>query len=153
MINDRTGMGMSMNLARPAGKITMGLCALLLIVCLPGFSLWFIAVDFTPREARIEDGTLYFGHVTEKYEIPLDEISGTELLDDLPSAKRVAGTGMNTLCEGRFEVEGYENVRISLDPGQDRYIVVLTEGGLTRIFNLMTQAETEAFYAELAAAL
>lgn len=153
MINDRTGMGMSMNLARPAGKITMGLCALLLIVCLPGFSLWFIAVDFTPREARIEDGTLYFGHVTEKYEIALDEISGTELLNDLPSAKRVAGTGMNTLCEGRFEVEGYENVRISLDPQQDCYIVVLTDEGLTRIFNLMTQAETEAFYAELAAAL
>ena len=153
MINDRTGMGMSMNLARPAGKVVMGLCALLLIVCLPGFSLWFIAVDFTPREARIEDGTLYFGHVTEKYEIALDEISGTELLDDLPSAKRVAGTGMNTLCEGRFEVEGYENVRISLDPQQDCYIVVLTDEGLTRIFNLMTQAETEAFYAELAAAL
>ena len=44
-------------------------------------------------------------------------------------------------------------MRISLDPGQDRYIVVLTEGGLTRIFNLMSAAETEAFYAELAAAL
>ena len=153
MINDRTGMGMSMNLARPAGKITMGLCALLLIVCLPGFSLWFIAMDFTPREARIEAGALYFEHFTEKYEIALDEISGTELLDELPSAKRVAGTGMDTLCEGRFDVEGYENVRISLDPQQDCYIVVLTDEGLTRIFNLMTQAETEAFYAELAAAL
>ena len=153
MINDRTGMGMSMNLARPAGKITMGLCALLLIVCLPGFSLWFIAMDFTPREARIEAGVLYFEHITEKYEIALDEISGTGLLDELPSARRVAGTGMDTLCEGRFDVEGYENVRISLDPQQDCYIVVLTDEGLTRIFNLMTRAETEAFYAELAAAL
>ena len=153
MINDRTGVGMSMNLARPAGKITMGLCALLLIVFLPGFSLWFIAMDYTPREARIEDGVLYFEHFTEKYEIALDEISGTELLDELPSARRVAGTGLDTLCEGRFDVEGYENVRISLDPGQGCYIVVLTEGGLTRIFNLMTEAETEGFYAELTAAL
>lgn len=42
---------------------------------------------------------------------------------------------------------------MSLDPQQDCYIVVLTDEGLTRIFNLMTQAETEAFYAELAAAL
>ena len=127
--------------------------ALLLIVCLPGFSLWFIAMDFTPREARIEAGALYFEHFTEKYEIALDEISGTELLDELPSARRVAGTGMDTLCEGRFDVEGYENVRISLDPQQDCYIVVLTDEGLTRIFNLMTQAETEAFYSELTAAL
>ena len=103
--------------------------------------------------ARIEDGALHFQHFTERYEIPLDEISETELLYELPRAARVAGTGMDTLCEGRFDVEGYENVRISLDPGQDCYIVVLTDEGLTRIFNLMTREETEAFYAELLRAL
>lgn len=153
LINDRTGMGMGMNLAKPAGKITMGLVALILVIGVPLMAGWFIAMDFTPREARIEDGTLYFEHLTEKYEIPLDDISSLELLDDLPSARRVAGTGMDTLCEGRFDVEGYENVRISLDPQQDCYIVVLTDEGLTRIFNLMTEAETEAFYAEIEAAL
>ena len=153
MINDRTGMGMSMNLARPAGKITMGLVALILVIGVPLAAVWLVAIDFTPRGARIEDGALYFHHFTERYEIPLDEVGETELLYELPRAARVAGTGMDTLCEGRFDVEGYENVRISLDPGQDRYIVVLTEGGLTRIFNLMSAAETEAFYAELAAAL
>jgi hypothetical protein len=152
LVSDRTGMGMGMNLAKPAGKITMGLVALILVIGVPLAALWLIAMDYTPREARIEDGVLYFEHFTEKYEIALDEISGTELLDSLPSAKRVAGTGMDTLCEGRFDVEGYENVRISLDPGQDCFIVVLTEGGLTRIFNLMTRGETEGFYAELTAA-
>ena len=153
LVSDRTGMGMGMNLAKPAGKITMGLVALILVIGVSLAALWLIAMDYTPREARIEDGVLYFEHFTEKYEIALDEISGTELLDSLPSAKRVAGTGMDTLCEGRFDVEGYENVRISLDPGQDCFIVVLTEGGLTRIFNLMTRGETEGFYAELTAAL
>lgn len=153
LVSDRTGMGMGMNLAKPAGKITMGLVALILVIGVPLAALWLIAMDYTPREARIEDGALYFEHFTEKYEIALDEISGTELLDELPSARRVAGTGLDTLCEGRFDVEGYENVRISLDPGQGCCIVVLTEGGLTRIFNLMTEAETEGFYAELTAAL
>ena len=153
MINDRTGMGMGLNMARPAGKIVMGICAALLFLLLPAMSGWFIVMDFTPREARIEDGTLYFEHLTEKYEIPLDDISSLELLDDLPSSRRVAGTGMDTLCEGRFDVEGYENVRISLDPQQDCYIAVLTDEGLTRIFNLMSEAETEEFYAEIEAAL
>lgn len=153
LVSDRTGMGMGMNLAKPAGKITMGLVALILVIGVPLAALWLIAMDYTPREARIEDGVLYFEHFTEKYEIALDEISGTELLDELPSARRVAGTGLDTLCEGRFDVQGYENVRISLDPGQGCCIVVLTEGGLTRIFNLMTEAETEGFYAELTAAL
>lgn len=153
MINDRTGMGTSLNMARPAGKIIMGICAALLFLLLPAMAGWFVAMDFTPREARIENGTLYFEHFTEKYEIPLDDISSLELLDELPSAKRVAGTGMNTLCEGRFDVEGYENVRISLDPGQDCYIAVLTDEGLTRIFNLMSETETEGFYAEIESAL
>lgn len=153
LINDRTGMGMGMNLAKPAGKITMGLVALILVIGVPLAAVWLVAMDFTPREARIEDGTLYFEHLTEKYEIPLGDISSLELLDDLPSSRRVAGTGMDTLCEGRFDVEGYENVRISLDPQQDCYIAVLTDEGLTRIFNLMSEAETEEFYAEIEAAL
>ena len=153
MINDRTGMGMGLNMARPAGKIVMGICAALLFLLLPAMSGWFIVMDFTPREARIEDGTLCFEHLTEKYEIPLGDISSLELPDDLPSSRRVAGTGMDTLCEGRFDVEGYENVRISLDPQQDCYIAVLTDEGLTRIFNLMSEAETEEFYAEIEAAL
>ena len=153
LINDRTGMGMGMNLAKPAGKITMGLVALILVIGVPLAAVWLVAIDFTPRTVRIEDGALYFQHFTERYEIPLDEISETELLYELPRAARVAGTGMDTLCEGRFDVEGYENVRISLDPGQDCYIVVLTAEGLTRIFNLMTREETEAFYAELLRAL
>lgn len=153
LINDRTGMGMGMNLAKPAGKITMGLVALILVIGVPLAAVWLVAIDFTPRTVRIEDGALYFQHFTERYEIPLDEVSETELLYELPRAARVAGTGMDTLCEGRFDVEGYENVRISLDPGQDCYIVVLTDEGLTRIFNLMTREETEAFYAELLRAL
>lgn len=44
-------------------------------------------------------------------------------------------------------------MRISLDPQQDCYIVVLTGEGLTRIFNLMSEAETDEFYAEIEAAL
>lgn len=70
-----------------------------------------------------------------------------------PRTAEVTRRTRHTLCEGRFDVEGYENVRISLDPGQDCYIVVLTDEGLTRIFNLMTREETEAFYAELLRAL
>ena len=64
-----------------------------------------------------------------------------------------AFSSVNAPLAGRFDVEGYENVRISLDPQQDCYIAVLTDEGLTRIFNLMSEAETEEFYAEIEAAL
>ena len=87
----------------------------------------------------------------EKYEIALEDITELDLIYELPSARRIAGTGLPYLLEGRFSVEGYENVRISLNPGQPPYIVVETEE-MTRIFALETPEETEAFYESLSAA-
>ena len=105
-----------------------------------------------PREANIEGGMLYFQHFTEKYEVNLSEITDLELLYELPSSRRVAGTGMPNLLEGRFTVEGYENARISLNPEEPPFIAVTTPE-FTRIFSLETPEETESFYNELREAL
>ena len=150
-INDRTGSGMGVNVGRPAGRVIVVGTALLLVgmmvlgVCLSaGFD--------APREAHIDDGVLYFRHFTEKYEIPLEDITSLELIDELPGAKRIAGTGLPNLVEGRFRVEGYENTRISLNPEEPPYIAVVT-ADMSRIFALGTPQETEAFYNELKEAL
>ena len=150
-INDRTGSGMGVNVGRPAGRVFMALTAALIL----GLAVVSIALALgfsAPFEAHIESGTLYFEHGMEKYEIPLEDITSLELIDDLPSARRIAGTGLPNLVEGRFRVEGYENTRISLNPGQPPYIAVLTPE-FSRIFALGTPQETEAFYNELEEAL
>ena len=149
-INDRTGSGMGVNIGRPAGKAFMAVTAAILVgvivVCIA------LALGFSsPFEASIEDGTLYFQHGMEKYEIALEDVTELDLIYELPSARRIAGTGLPYLLEGRFSVEGYENVRISLNPGQPPYIVVETEE-MTRIFALETPEETEALYEALSAA-
>ena len=41
-----------------------------------------------------------------KYEIPLENITDTQLLDTLPPSYRVVGTGMDTYLEGDFSVAG-----------------------------------------------
>ena len=150
-INDRTGSGMGVNVGRPAGKLIIIGTAVLLIG-LAVFGLTMAAGFDTPREGYIEDGTLYFQHFSEKYEIALDDIESVELLDELPEARRIAGTGMSTLLEGRFTVEGYENVRISLNPQSPPFIAVVT-GDMSRIFSLETPEETEAFYSEILEAM
>lgn len=150
-INDRTGSGMGVNVGRTSGKVFMALTAALLlglIVVSVALALGFSS----PFEARIEGGTLCFEHGTEKYEISLDGITSLELLYDLPSARRVAGTGLPNLAEGRFNVEGYENTRISLNPNEPPYIAVVTSD-MSRIFALDTPEETEEFYNELKEAL
>ena len=150
-INDRTGSGMGVNIGRPAGKAFMAVTAAILVgvivVCIA------LALGFSsPFEASIEDGTLYFQHGMEKYEIALEDVTELDLIYELPSARRIAGTGLPNLVEGRFSVEGYENVRISLNPEQPPYIAVQTED-MTRIFALDTPEETEEFYGEISEAV
>ena len=150
-INDRTGSGMGVNIGRPAGKAFMAVTAALLVglivVCIA------LALGFSsPFEASIEGDTLYFSHGMEKYEIALEDVTELELIYELPRARRIAGTGLPNLVEGRFSVEGYENVRISLNPEQPPYIAVQTED-MTRIFALDTPEETEEFYGEISEAV
>ncbi len=150
-VNDRTGSGMGVNIGRPAGKAFMAVTAALLVglivVCIA------LALGFSsPFEASIEGNTLYFSHGMEKYEIALEDVTELELIYELPRARRIAGTGLPNLLEGRFSVEGYENVRISLNPEQPPYIAVETED-MTRIFALDTPEETEEFYDEISEAV
>ena len=150
-INDRTGSGMGVNIGRPAGKafmaVTAAMLAGLIVVCVA------LALGFSsPFEASIEGDTLYFSHGMEKYEIALEDVTELELIYELPRARRIAGTGLPYLLEGRFSVEGYENVRISLNPEQPPYIAVETED-MTRIFALNTPEETEEFYDEISEAV
>ena len=150
-INDRTGSGMGVNIGRPAGKAFMAVTAAiivgLIVVCIA------LALGFSsPFEADIEGDTLYFSHGMEKYEIALEDVTELELIYELPRARRIAGTGLPNLLEGRFSVEGYENVRISLNPEQPPYIAVQTED-MTRIFALNTPEETEEFYDEISEAV
>ena len=150
-INDRTGSGMGVNIGRPAGKAFMAVTAAiivgLIVVCIA------LALGFSsPFEADIEGDTLYFSHGMEKYEIALEDVTELELIYELPRARRIAGTGLPNLLEGRFSVEGYENVRISLNPEQPPYIAVETED-MTRIFALNTPEETEEFYDEISEAV
>ena len=150
-VNDRTGSGMGVNIGRPAGKAFMAVTAAIivgLIVVCAALALGFSS----PFEASIEGNTLYFSHGMEKYEIALEDVTELELIYELPRARRIAGTGLPNLLEGRFSVEGYENVRISLNPEQPPYIAVQTED-MTRIFALNTPEETEEFYDEISEAV
>ncbi len=150
-INDRTGSGMGVNVGRPAGRAIIIGTALLLVGIMV-FGVTMAAGFDAPREGYIEGDTLYFQHFAEKYEIDLAEITDVELLDELPSARRVAGTGLPNLLEGRFTVEGYDNVRISLNPQEPPFIAVVTPD-MTRIFSLGTPEETGALYDEILEAI
>lgn len=146
-INDRVGMGMGVNVGRPAGKIVMGLSALALLA-MPFIGVWMVRAEFSPREAELREGICYFDHVSESYEIPLDSIITAELIEELPRSTRTNGTGLDGLLEGQFSADGYGRCRFCLDPRDGPFIVLETDTQ-TYIFNLMDDEKTINFYNEI----
>lgn len=126
MVNERVGMGMSMNLARPAAKWLMGITAAILLL-LPLLGVWLMAEEFLPIEWTLEADTLTVSQALTTYRVDLDQVTGAELLEELPACRRVAGTGLENLLKGSFTVEGYGSAKLCLNPNEPPFLVLETE--------------------------
>lgn len=144
MKNERVGMGMTMNMARVSGKLVMGLSGLIILL-LPLTGVWMMAEEFTPMKLTVDAGTLVSAHLREEYRIALADIRETELLEELPSASRVVGTGMETVLKGLFHVTGYGNCELCLNPQRGPYLMVRTHEK-TYLFGTNDGQETRQIY-------
>jgi len=122
MVANRTGIGTTVNIARPAGKVLM-IFAVAAILCIPCICAWVIAEEYTPVTAGVEADQLIIRHLSQE-EIPLSEITSVTLLPELPSARRVAGSGMEHLRKGTYDVEGYGRCTLSLDPTSPPFLAI-----------------------------
>ncbi len=143
-VNDRVGMNMSFNMARPAGKIIMGICTLL-VAAMPFLGVWMMAVEFSPRTVELTEGSCIVTHLTEQFSVRYEEIDSAELISKLPKYSRTVGMGLDSLCEGIYNISGYGNCEVTLDPRESPYLVMKT-GEKTYIFNLETPQQTEECY-------
>ena len=134
VVNDRVGGNTSVNLARPAGKILMGMVAALLI-CLPLLGVWLVEEERAPVELALTDEALIASHGGDRYEISRDEITGVELLSQMPSGLiRVAGTAMDTVRKGQYAAAGYTSLTLCLDPREGPWLLVTTTRGGSYLF-------------------
>ncbi len=142
LINERVGMGMSMNLARPAGKVVAVLVVLVLL-SLPVLGVWLMVQEFSPVELTLTDTSLTASQVESEYTVDRQEIVEVQLLPQLPAAKRVVGTEMSNLCKGTYTVEGYGRCTVCLNPADPPFLVVRTKDN-TCIFGGEEAAEIYA---------
>lgn len=149
IINNRTGLNTTINVARPAGKILMGLTALLL-AALPFMGLYFDRLGTKPIELAVNEEALTVRSGHYHYEVQLDEIAHTELLEKLPSnLSRKMGTGTQTLSEGTWAAEEYGTMKLLIDPNVSPFILIETKDGKYWLFNCRESAETQAVFNEL----
>lgn len=126
MINERVGMGMSMNFAHPLGK-AMAIFCIIALLSLPLLGVWMMAEELTPIRAEVTETALTVKHVGTVYDIPVDKITDVRLLERLPSADRTWGTDMPNLLKGNFTVDGYGLCKLCLNPENPPFLLVVTE--------------------------
>lgn len=102
MVNKRSGIGTTVNLAKPSGKICSFAIVIATVVMLVGTSVWILMEDFVPVTLAIQQKDVVSAQYKEEYRIALSDISGAELLEELPYMDKSVGTAMEYIYKGTF---------------------------------------------------
>lgn len=148
-VNKRVGVGATINLAHPAGKVIGAVICLMLIFTLA--SLVYIGMaEATPIKLKIEDNKLVCHHLTDDYVIGIDEIRNVEWGDDVSDVSffKISGFGISNLYKGNFTVNGENGCKVFLNPEEGSYIKVTTDEH-TYYISAATPEETRAIYEAL----
>ena len=147
LINNRTGVNTTVNLAKRSGQIFMG-ATLVLLLCMPFLGVWMDKLDNTPVGIELTSEAIISTHTGVEYEVPLDSITYMEYVAEKPKLKRTAGTGMENVLKGRFGTP-WGSASICVDPNTLPYIYLETEDGKRYLFGDSDRANTEAVYQQL----
>lgn len=144
---NRVGMGTTINLAHKAGKVleVVGLACLLII---PVTSVWMMFEEFTPLQLYLESDTIIAKQINVDYEIPVEDITYIEMIEELPEMTKINGSGMDNLLKGKFEIFHQGCVQVFLNPQTDCFIYLETND--THYYlGASTKEETVLLYEEL----
>lgn len=143
----KIGIGTCINHARPMGKIltVIGCVAILAVLWLGGH---LVRMQKTPLFLELEDGVLKAGQTSTNYKLDVDMMQMALLLDDLPKEERLFGTGMVNVERGLYNVSGFGNCKVNLNPQNHAFIVIYAEDGCY-IFSAGTDSQTKEVYEEL----
>lgn len=148
IVNNRTGMNTTCNLGHPAGKVLMG-AAVLVLLLMPFLGFWLVAEERTPVTMTVTEQALVMTHTRTEYEVPLEDITSVELLETMPPARRVMGTGMDDLLKGNFVLYEDQGAQICLNPQAPPFLLIETAEGETYLFGSEDGAQTRSVYAAL----
>ncbi len=128
VINSRTGVNSTVNLARPGGKAVLAF-VLVLLLALPVIGACFDSMASAPHPLTVEDGVLTAESWGKDYVLPLGDIDSAELIEELPSGMiRVMGTGTDSLLKGKFRTE-WGSATLCLDPRTGPWLKVTMQDG------------------------
>ena len=146
-IEKRVGVGSTVNMAHPVGKV-LGVIGALSIVASLLMVVWIGMLEATPISLRIVGGSLICHQLRDEYVIPLDEIESAEYITDMNAIRlsRSNGVGMEELLKGDFvELNSVERCKVFLNPEVGSCIRITTSDRVYYVSSA-TAEETAAVY-------
>ena len=125
-VEKRVGVGGTVNLAHPVGKL-IGVFGALSIIATVICLVWLGMMEATPMKLMVEDEKVICHQLRDEYVIRLDEIQDLEY-GDLSKLRmsRVAGVGMDTILKGNFIVNDESGCRVFIWRETRNYIMIRT---------------------------
>ncbi|MBP5652071.1 MAG: hypothetical protein J6X17_01450, partial [Lachnospiraceae bacterium] len=145
-VEKRVGVGATMNIGHPGGKVIAGLCGLVIIGVLL-MIVYLGMTESTPMTIRTENGAVICRQLRDEYVIDFSDIMSAELCsgaDSLTTVKNI-GTATAAMQKGTFTVDGQAGCRVFLWLKTDSYIKIVTADA-TYYINGSTEEETQAVY-------
>ena len=138
------GMGWTINIAHPAGKLMgFGILVLVLVALIPVF--YGSAKDYVITE---EGSQIIIDAAMYDLSIEKSQIVSVTTLDSLPQGSRTNGYGGANKSFGHFRLDGYGKCRLYIYHQGGKYIVLKLDGDNPAhvIVNGKTPEDTEALY-------
>lgn len=143
----KIGIGTCINHAKPMGKFLTGL-AWVAIAALLIFGIYMVRVQSIPLTLTYEDGVLESGQIRTNYSLDIDVMQMAMFLDEMPEGSKVIGTGFDNLQRGIYNLEGFGNCKVNVNPQNHAFILIYAEDGFY-IFSADTDKKTEKVYEKL----
>ena len=149
-VEKRVGVGGTVNVAHPVGKLLLAAVAFSLVVTFQSL-IWMGQMESTPIRLMAQDGKLICHQLRDEYVIPYEEITGVEWGEDIHERKltKISGVGMENLLKGNFSVDGESGCKVFLAPEGNAYLRVTTANGPTYYISGGTAEETRTVYDSL----
>lgn len=145
-ITKRVGVGTTVNMAHPAGKI-LGVIAILMVIFTFVMLIYIGVLSQTPMVVRIENRNVICHQMKDDYSIPISSIDDIALESDSGKLKlrKEFGYDMAPIYKGKFSIDDESGCITFLDLNTKSYITVSADGKKYYI-NSTSDEETVEIY-------
>ena len=100
----------------------------------PGLGVYLSQLENSPVELTVTETEIVGTHYHSEYSVALEDIVRAERVTELPSMRRVSGTGMESARTGTYQCEEWGRFTCCIDPRTGPWLLLETKDGRLWLF-------------------